>query len=203
MLARKWAAIAVLCGALAAPALVGSAGAADPGPRIDAARQALQRGDLSRTVKELEAALVEVQARLGKSLADQLPPALAGWQAEPAEVQGLGAVGGGLAVTRAYVRDQSTMNATLIMDSPAVEAAAALLANEAATAAQPNMNRIRVGTESALLRWDGSIRSGEITMVLGSRVLLEIHGDNLKSGDVLVDAAKGWNIPGIRKATGI
>lgn len=200
MVGRGLAAAVLLCGMLYGPV---TTLAADAGQRIDAARQAVQKGDLPRAVQELEAALTELQSRLGKSLASQMPAAPANWKAEPAEVQGLGAVGGGLAVTRAYVHDESTMNASLIIDSPAVEAAAALLANEAASAAQPNMTRVKVGAEDALLRWDGSIRSGEITMVLGTRVLLEIQGDNLKSGDVLVNAAKGWNLAGIRKVVGI
>lgn len=199
MAGRAWVAVPLVLGALVGPA----ASAADPGPRIDAARQALQRGDLARAAKELEVALLELQSRLGKAFGDHMPAAPAGWHAEPAEVQGLGTVGGGLAVTRAYESRDATMNASLIMDSPAVEAAAALLANEAATNALPNVKRLKVGTEDALMRWDGTLRSGEITMVLGGRVLLEIQGDNLPNGDVLAEAARGWNLPAIRKAAGL
>lgn len=200
MAVRGWAAVPLLLVALATPM---AARGADPGPRIEAARQAWQRGDLARTAKELEAALIELQARLGKAFSDSMPATPAGWRAEDAEVQGLGAVGGGLAVTRAYENNDSTMNASLIMDSPAVEAAAALLANEAATNALPNVRRLKVGGEDALIRWDGSTRAGEITMVLGGRILLEIQGDNLKSADILAETAKAWNLAAIRKAAGL
>lgn len=177
--------------------------AADDVPaRLDAARAAYQKGDLPRAVRELDVALRQLHERLGRALAEALPPPLAGWQAEAAEVQGLGLVGGGLSVTRAYARNDSSLNASLILDSPAVEAAAALLANPAATAAQPNMKRVKVGAEDALVRYDGSTRSGEITIVLGSRVLLEIQGDNLAGADVLVEAAKGWNVAKIRSLAG-
>jgi hypothetical protein len=84
-----------------------------------------------------------------------------------------------------------------------VAAAAALFANQAATAAQPNLKRIKVGAEDALLRWDAANHTGEVTMVLGNRVLLQIEGDNLAQGDALVDAAKGWNVAGIRKLVGV
>ena len=175
--------------------------AADTVPaRLDAARAAYARGDFGRTAVELEAAIVELHARLGKTLAEFLPAPLAGWQGEAPETLGLASAGGGLAVTRAYARDESTLNASLILDSPEVSAAAAQFTAQAAVA-QPNFRRLKIGADDALLRWDASTRAGEITVVLGARVLLQIEGDNLTSSDILVDAARGWNIAAIRKAT--
>lgn len=176
--------------------------AEDVPARLDAARAAYQKGDLPRAARELDVVLRQLHERLGHSLAEALPQPLAGWQADPPEIQGLAQVGGGLSVTRAYARNDSTLNASLILDSPAVEAAAALLANPAATAAQPNMKRVKIGAEDALMRYDGSTKSGEITLVLGSRVLLEVQGDNLTGPDVLVEAAKGWNVAKIRSLAG-
>lgn len=177
--------------------------AADTVPdRIEAARQAYGKGDSPRAVRELQAALIELQERLGRSLSQQLPPPPSGWKAETAETEGLGQVGGGIAVSRAYTKADASLNASLILDSPAVTSAAALLANHAAIAAQPNLKRVKVGGEDALLRWDGPSRSGEVTLVLGDRVLLEIVGDNLSSGDLLLEVARGWNLAGIRKAVG-
>lgn len=183
---------------------VGAASAADVVPgRMDAARQAYQRGEVARAALELQAALIELHERLGKGFAEMMPAPLAGWQSEPAEVQGLGEVGGGLSVTRAYLKGESSMNASLILDSPAVAAAAALFANPAASAAQANLRPVKVGPENALLRYDPANSAGEITMVLGNRVLLHIEGDNLTSGDPLVEVAKGWNVAGIRKLAGL
>lgn len=193
--------VAALCLVLAA---AGSpAGAADEVPaRLDSARTAYQKGDLARAAHHAEAALKDIHQKLGRALADAMPPALPGWQAEPAEIQGLGQVGGGLSVTRAYTKGDSTLNASLFLDSPAVEAAQALLSNPAATAAQPHMKRIKVGADDALNRYDPSTRTGEITLVLGGRVLLEIAGDGLAGADQLGEAAKGWNLSRIRELTG-
>lgn len=178
--------------------------AADMVPsQIEAAKAAYQKNDLPRTAKALEAALSDIHDRLGKALAETMPPASAGWQADPPEIQGLGQVGGGLAVTRAYGKGEASLNASLFLDSPAVEAAAALFANSAATAGQPNLKRVKVGTEDALLRFDGANKSGEITIVLGNRILLSIEGDNLANADVLTEAAKGWNIAKIRALGGV
>ncbi|MBC7950269.1 MAG: hypothetical protein H7Z12_00425 [Rhodospirillaceae bacterium] len=178
--------------------------AADNVPaQMDAARAAYQKNDLPRTARALEAALADIHDRLGRSFAETMPPLATGWQADPPEFQGLGQVGGGLSVSRAYAKGETSLNATLFLDSPAVEAAAALLANPAATAAQPNMKRIKVGGEDALLRFDASTKSGEITLVLNNRVLLEIEGENLANADILVETAKGWNVVKIRTLAGL
>jgi hypothetical protein len=164
--------------------------------RLEAARSAHARGDLARAALELEAALTELHARLGKQLGEFLPSPPSGWQAEPAETQSLAGSGGGLAVTRAYGRDDGTINASVIIDSPAVSAAVSQLA----AFPQPNSRQVKVGGEDAVMRWDTQGRNGEVLMVLGPRILLQIQGDNLPSSDVLGEIAKGWNLAGIRKA---
>ena len=191
-----------LCFLALAALPLGSVVAAETVPaRMDAARAAFSRGDMARTAAELEAVVAEIHGRLGKSLSEFMPPPLVNWRGETAEIQGLASAGGGLAVSRAYGRDESSLNATLILDSPAVVAAAEQFA--AAAANQPNVKRVKIGAEDALLRWDAANRAGEITLVLGNRVMLQIEGDSLASSDLLVDSAKGWNTIGIRKLLGI
>jgi hypothetical protein len=186
------AALLVCLALLSAPA-----GAAESvSAHMDAARAAHAKGDMARTAMELEAALTELHGRLGHQLAEFLPPVPAGWQAEAPEFQSLAASGGGMAVTRAYGKDETTLNATLVLDSPAVTAAAAQFEG----APQPNVAKVKVGAEDALLRWDEEGRNGEVLMVLGKRILLQIEGDNIASSAQLSDAAKGWNLAAIRKA---
>lgn len=189
---RRAALILGLAALWAFPAL-----AADSVPaRLDAARAAHAKGDLARAAVELEAAVTELHARLGKQLAEFLPPPPAGWQAEAAETRSLAGSGGGLAVTRAYGRDDSTLNISLIIDSPAVMTAVAQLA----AFPQPSHRKVKVGNEEATLYWNPQGGNGEVLMVLGPRVLLQIEGDSLANGDPLEAAARGWNLAGIRKA---
>lgn len=169
--------------------------------RLDAAKAAYARGDVARSAAETEAALAELHARLGKSLAEFLPAPPTGWQAEAAETQAMGSAGGGIAVSRAYSRDESSLNAALVLDSPAVLSAAGQFATIAD--GQPNFKRLKIGAEDALLRWDPSVRTGEITLVLGNRVLLQIEGDSLGTSELLTEAARGWNVAGIRKYLGL
>lgn len=189
---RRIAAVLFLALTAAPPVL-----AADTVPaRMDNARAAHAKGDLARAALELEAAVDELHARLGKLLGDCFPPVPAGWQAEAVETQSLSGSGGGLSVSRAYLRDDNSINAALILDSPAVAAALAQFQAQP----QPNAKKVKVGTEDAMLRWDPQERTGEVLMVLGGRILLQIEGDNLPNGDLLSEVAKGWNLPGIRKA---
>jgi len=169
--------------------------------RLEAARAAHARGDLARAAVELEAAIVDLHTRVGAALAECLPPPPSGWTAEAPETQGLFNAGGGLSVSRAYARDDASFNALLILDSPAVAAASAQF--QPAAALPTNVRRLHLGQDDALLRWDSTTRSGEITLVLGTRVLLQIEGDGIASGDQLVEVAKGWNLVSIRKLVGV
>jgi hypothetical protein len=186
--------------AVAVTLMSASAGAVDVPASIDAAKASFQKGDIARAARQLEVALIDLQDRLGRALSEDMPPALPGWQADDAETEGLGAAGGGLSVTRAYTKADASLNASIILDSPAVEGATALLNNQAA---QPNLRRVKVGNDDAMLRWDSPAKAGEITMVLGGRVVLQIEGDNITSGDILVDMAKGFNVAAIRKLVGL
>ena len=176
---------------------IGGAYGADMGGRIDAAHAYYAKGDLAKAAHELEAVLFDIQDKLGRTLSNLMPPPLAGWQADDAEYEGLGSSGGGLSVTRAYSKNDASLNASIILDNPAVGAA------QEASQPQQSVKKVKIGTEEAILRWDTASHSGDISLVLGKRILLQIEGEDLASGDALVDLAKGFDLIAIRKAVGI
>lgn len=190
--------VAVACLAIALgaaqPAL-----AEDVSVQIDAARAALGKGDNLHALSFLQAAVASLNARLSDQFAKVVPGAPAGWEAAAIESQSLDTIGGGITLTRAYTKGDSTLNAALIIDNPAVSASAAMFQAAPQVAAQPGWSRLKLGGEDALLRFDAAARSGEIMMVIGGRVLLQVEGTEIASDDVLVDVAKGWNTGGIRK----
>lgn len=173
------------------------AAAADVIPHIDAARAYMQKGDVARSAHELEIALLDLQDRLGRSLSDLMPAPPSGWVAEEAEYEGLGSAGGGLTVSRAYTKDDASLNASLILDNPAVDEAVSQAPAQSAT------KKIKLGAEDAVLRWDASSHSGEITVVMAHRVLVQITGEGVESGETLTDLAKGIDFAKIRKVVGI
>ncbi|WP_291717593.1 hypothetical protein [Magnetospirillum sp. 64-120] len=185
----------VLLAGLSLPAFA----ADDAAQHLDAAKAAFGKGDSIKAARETEIALRQIQDRLGKQFAEVMPALGGRWKADPVEVESLGEIGGGLSVSRAYIRDDSSINVTLLLDSPEV---ASTLAQLAANPPQPNIKKIKAAGEDALLRFDASTGTGEVTMVVAGRVVLEVQGDNITASEPLVEAANGWNIGKIKALLG-
>lgn len=174
--------------------------------QLELALELYDAGDYGGAVSELQFAIGEIQAKLAGSYAQSLPPPPAGWTAEPAS-QGASPAffGGGSIITREYreTGGRGTMTATLMMDSPMLQGMAALLGNPAMLAGNPNMKRIRLGRDNALLDFDAAAGRGEVTYMLGGRALLKVEGGGLASADPLVDLLKAWDVDGLKDAAGL
>ena len=182
---------------LAALMATGTAWAADLSGRIDGAKALYQKGEIAKSTHELEAVLMELQDRLGRSLEALMPAPLPGWQSDEAEYEALLNSGGGLSVSRAYAKGDSSLNASIILDNPAVDAAFD------AQSAPQSVKKIKVGNDDAVLRWDSASHSGDLTLVLGRRVLVQIEGEDLASSDPLTDLAKAIDLAALRRVTGV
>ncbi|HIJ61690.1 MAG TPA: hypothetical protein HPQ04_03260 [Rhodospirillaceae bacterium] len=167
--------------------------------QLDAAHITYGKGDLLRTLTNLQGLVSSLNARLVDQFAKALPPPPSGWEGNATDSQTLDGVGGGLSVARSYSKGEGMLNASLIVDNPAVAAAQSLFQSNSQVTAQPGWSRLKLGADDALLRFDGGTRSGEIMMVIGARVLLEIEGTEIGREDILVEAAKGWNLSVVRR----
>ena len=183
------------------------AAADDIREQLDLAIELYEEGDLAGAVTELQFAIGEIQARMGDAYALTFPPAPAGWTAEPASQESAAAfMGGGTMVNRSYREDggSGTMEAQLIIDNPMIQGMSALFSNPAMLAANPNMERVRLGRENAILEFDEAAGRGEVTfMAGGGRAMLKVEGNGLASGDQLVDLLKAWDMDGLRAAAGL
>lgn len=175
--------------------------------QLDLAIQLYEEGDLAGTITELQFAIGEIQGRLGSVYALTFPPAPEGWTAEEASQEASPAfLGGGTIISRAYRQGNGdgTMDAQLMIDNPMVQGFAALFNNPAMISANPNMKRIRLGRENALLDFDQAAGSGEITFMMGGgRAMLKIEGSGLASGDLLVATLEAWDRKGLEEAAGL
>ncbi len=170
---------------------------------IAAARQAYAEGALLNAAEALRTALDGIHQRLAEVFVPLMPPAPEGWQGYDAQADAMGIAGGGMAVMKGYDNGEATLNASLIVDSEAVGGIADMLANPAALGAQPGMSLVRLDAGPALMRWDGEDRSGEIMMVLGDSLLLQVVGSDLESSDVLVGMMRSWDVAAIRERAGL
>lgn len=192
---------------LAAPPLAAPLAADEIREQLDLAIELYEEGDLSGAVTELEFAIGEIQAKLGGLYAETFPPPPAGWTAEEASQEAAAAfMGGGTMVNQSYREDggNGTMEAQLIIDNPMIQGMGALFSNPAMMAANPNMSRIRMGRENAILDFDPVAGRGEITfMAGGGRAMLKVEGNGLSSGDQLVELLKAWDMDGLKDAAGL
>jgi|GEM_PF-1123471 len=194
---RSLIAAATIAAAVCASAL--PARADDVANAIEQARTAYGRGDLTHSLTALQTATNALYVKLSEQFGKCLPAGPAGWEAAPVESQSLDSIGGGLTVTRGYMKGDATLNASLVVDNPAVAAGGAPFKQ----APKPGWSKVKVGNDDALLHFDAPNHSGEIMILVGDRALLQIEGNEIPKEDTLIEAAKGWNIPGIKKLLGI
>jgi len=175
--------------------------------QLDLAIELYEEGDLDAAVTELQFVIGEIQAKLGGQYALTFPAAPDGWTAEAVSQEaGAAFMGGGTIVNRSYseVGGSGRMEAQLIIDNPMIQGMAALFANPAIMASNPNMSRVRMGRENAILDFDSAAGRGEITyMAGGGRAMLKVEGSNLASGDQLVALLKAWDMDGLKAAAGL
>jgi hypothetical protein len=175
--------------------------------QLDLAKELYEEGDLDAAVTELQYAIGEIQAKLGDAFAETFPPPPAGWSAgEATREAGAAFMGGGTMVNREYTQDAGNgrMNAQLIIDNPMIQGMAALFSNPAMLSANSNMTRIRMGRDNAILDFDDGTRRGEITfMIGGGRAMLKVEGNDLASGDDLVELLKAWDMDGLKAVAGL
>ena len=199
--AASFAALALLLASASA------ASADDIREQLDLAVGLYEEGDLAGAITELQFAIGEIQARLGRVYAETFPPAPAGWTAEaPSQEASPAFLGGGTIISRAYRENEGggTMDAQLMIDNPMVQGLAALFSNPAMISANPDMKRVRLGRENALLEFDAAVGHGEITFLMGGgRAMLKIEGSGLASGDLLVETLEAWDRKGLEEAAGL
>lgn len=194
----------ILLAGLLGAALIQPASADDVTDNIDSGKQAYAKGDLSRAVQELQFAIAEIQKKQGGDYSKLMPKAPKGWTASEVETQGLAVMGGGISVARDYSQEggDGTMRAQILSDNPMVQVSAAMLGNPAMLAGQPNMKRVKVGGNDALLEWNKAERSGQVTLLLGGKVLLTVEGDEIDSADTMLALIGGFDLGAVRKLAG-
>lgn len=175
--------------------------------QLDLAIELYEEGDLAGSITELQYAIGEIQGRLGSAYAETFPPAPAGWTAEaPSQEASAAFFGGGTMVSRAYREENGSgsMNAQLMIDNPMIQGMAALFSNPAIISANPNMKRVRLGRENAILDFDEAAGRGEITFLMGGgRAMLKVEGSGLASGDLLVETLEAWDRQGLADVAGL
>lgn len=163
-----------------------------------------QQGDYGAAITELEFAINDIRKVMSAGISETFPDAPSGWTAaEATKGDGGGAamLGGGSALTRKYTQDdgKGRMEATLMVDNPMVQGMGAMISNPALIAAQKNMERIRIGRESGVLKWVPERGNAEATLLLDGRILMQVKGRNLADSDPVVSLLRAWDLDALRE----
>lgn len=193
-------------------ALTASAAAlADPvEEQIQQGLELYKSGELGAAITELEFAITDIRKAMSGQIGDTFPPAPEGWTAAPAEssaeAAGAAAMFGnvmGTMIERTYSQNDGagTLTAKLMVDNPMVQGLAAMFNNPMLMAAQPNTERLRIGRETGMLKWDAENASAEASLLLDGRILMQVEGENLDSPDLAAEMLKAWDMDAVRKQT--
>lgn len=174
----------------------------DVEPLLDSARAAIQSQDYAGARMDLQDALQKVERLQVQALIPTFPMPLPGWKAEkPPEATQSGGVAG-ISIEQTASQGEANVKSTLTLDNPMVGMMAGML-NSPMITGQPGVERVRIGRENAVLTWRDSEHSGDVSFLLGGRVLLKVEGTGLTDKQTLLDYAKGWKINEIKKVSGI
>lgn len=195
--------IGLAVGALSLPL---AAQADEIAEQIELGLELYQEQDYGAAITELEFAINDIRRLMAGRIAETFPPAPQGWSADEAETSAgggaamFGAVAGSM-LQRQYRQDGGNghLEASLMIDNPLVQGMAALFNNPALLAAQPNTDRVRIGRETAIVKWEPNDSSAEVTLLLDGRILMQVTGQNLSSPDVAVDLLRAWDLAAVRE----
>lgn len=174
--------------------------------QIELGLELYQDEDYGGAITELEFAINDIRKLMSGRIAATFPEAPDGWTAdEVASAGGGGAAamlgGGGTMLERKYLQDDGSgqLEASMMIDNPMVQAMAAMFNNPALVAAQPNTERVRMGRESAIVKWEPNRSQAEVTLLLDGRILMQVKGQNLESQEVAVELMRGWDLAAVRE----
>ncbi|RCV87704.1 hypothetical protein DU505_16320 [Billgrantia montanilacus] len=174
--------------------------------QIELGLELYQEEDYGAAITELEFAINDIRKLLSGRIAETFPDAPDGWTAGEAESAGGGGAaalmgGGGAMLQRNYREDEGEgrLEASLMIDNPMVQGMAAMFNNPAMIAAQPNMERVRMGRESAIVKWEADRSRVEATLLLDGRILMQVKGQGIDSPDAAVDLLKAWDLADVRE----
>jgi hypothetical protein len=182
---------------LALPLLAGGAARADEITEgLDRARQLYERGDIGGAVTETNFALNALHQKRNALYTALFPAAPSGWTLEDSADDGAGGalaaqmLGGGVMVERLYTRgDDDRIKATVIVDSPMIQALAAMVNNPAMLG--KGAKRVRIGNDNAIQQRDGD--DTELTLARGN-VAIKLEGSGIKDPETLTQLMKGFDL---------
>jgi len=174
---------------------------------INKANEAYKAGKLGVATTELNYALTKIGERLAKAYQATFPAAADGWRAgriRSSAGNALVRVRGQILSRRYTGQGGKSIQAQLIVDSPALQVYLTLFANPSyARSAGYDPVKLDGITETAMVKFNDSRKTGDLILMMGGRVLLKITGRRIDSTDALIDLIRRWKVADVKKLAGV
>ena len=153
---------------------------------INQAMAQYNAGKYAEAAGNLDYAAQKIRQKRGGNLQKFLPQALNGWQSEEAKSEAVAAAmfGGGLTAERRYIRNQDVVTVKIITDSPMLQSMMMIFQNPMlATGDGGKISKIK--DAKAIIKCHPSDKTGEITIVVDDRFLIQITGDGVTEEELM------------------
>ncbi|SEK66109.1 hypothetical protein [Halomonas daqiaonensis] len=175
--------------------------------QIELGLELYQEEEYGAAITELEFAINDIRQLMSGRIAETFPEAPEGWSAGAVESAGGGGGAaamfgaGGSMLEREYLQESGSgrLTAKLMIDNPMIQVMSAMFNNPAMIAAQPNMERIRIGRDSALLKWEPERGNAEVSFLMDGRILMQVNGQGLESQAPAVELLEAWDLDAVRE----
>jgi hypothetical protein len=174
--------------------------------QLDQARAYYDQGDVTGAIGELEFVLQALKGRIGEQLLATFPEPPAGWTVEageqPQAAMPFAAAGTMLSRTYRSAAGDGSIEAQLMSGGGFLQGLAGMFMNPQVMAAQPNAKRVRVGRENAVVTYDAGAKSAQLVLDVGGKATIMLQGQDVASGDPLVELANRWDIKKVKELVG-
>lgn len=166
---------------------------------VEEAMEYYKEGDFVEAANSLDYASQLIRQKRSGNLEVFLPDPLSGWTAEDIKSQAAGTaiLGGMISVKRTYRKDQSSITAEIIVDSPGIQSMIMVLSNPAYASANGG-KLTKIKRQKAIIKYRPSGKNGEINIVVAKKYLVNIEGRNVSQDD-LVDYASAIDYHKLKK----
>lgn len=164
------------------------------------AQELYDQGKYSEAISELQFAISAIQDKQASGYQTVLPEAPAGWQAGEIETNKVpGAImGGGVMISRNYTNGQgASVTITVMGESPTVSSLLMMASNPMFMGAGNRM--VRIKGNKAIEEWHPDTKSGQLSVIIGSKAVVTVEGSGLASKDVLFQFANLVDYDKIKK----
>jgi len=144
-----------------------------------------KKGDDEAALTQMRALVKIMEEKAAAAVGEQLPAEVGDWKGESMKKDDLGIVGGGISISRVYVKEEDRVTVKVMKDAPAIQPLIALLGNEDLLALS-NRKTTSIAGEKAVMEGEHKLQ-----MVLDQRIFVELEGsENVGEKDLVALARK-------------